>query len=98
MSNRKNKYKRNHNGISIRPDYGRINISKRVIELLEYPEFIHFEKYNDTYLALTVGSLNDENSYKVKMQNGWNYLKVISTTQSDAKDTSIWKYEYKIEL
>ena len=36
--------------------------------------------------------------YKVKMQNGWNYLKVISTTQSDAKDTSLWKYEYKIEL
>ena len=69
MSNRQSKYKRNHNGISIRPDYGKINISKRVIKLLEYPEFIHFEKYNDTYLALTVGSLSDENSYKVKVQN-----------------------------
>ena len=33
--------------------------------------------------------------YKVPMIPGWNYLKIISTTQSGAEDTSIWKYEYK---
>lgn len=33
--------------------------------------------------------------YKVPMVSGWNYLKVISTTQGDVKDTSLWKYEYK---
>lgn len=33
--------------------------------------------------------------YKVEMIEGMNYLKIISTTQSDAVDTSVWKYEYK---
>lgn len=33
--------------------------------------------------------------YKVKMVQGWNYLKIISTTDSDAVDTTVWKYEYK---
>ena len=33
--------------------------------------------------------------YKVQMVKGWNYLKVISTTESGAQDTSVWKYEYK---
>lgn len=33
--------------------------------------------------------------YKVKLVSGWNYLKIISTTQSDAVDTSLWKFEYK---
>lgn len=33
--------------------------------------------------------------YKMPMVSGWNYLKIISTTQSGAQDTSIWKYEYK---
>lgn len=32
--------------------------------------------------------------YKVKMVQGWNYLKVISTTDSGAVDTTVWKYEY----
>ena len=35
--------------------------------------------------------------YKVKMISGWNYLKIISTTESGAEDTSIWKYEYKAQ-
>lgn len=34
-------------------------------------------------------------NYKMKMVSGWNYLKVISTTQSGVQDTSVWKYEYK---
>lgn len=33
--------------------------------------------------------------YRVEMREGTNYLKVISTTQSDAVDTTVWKYEYK---
>lgn len=35
--------------------------------------------------------------YKVKMVQGWNYLKIISTTDSDAVDTTVWKYEYKTQ-
>lgn len=33
--------------------------------------------------------------YKVEMIQGMNYLKITSTTQSNAVDTSVWKYEYK---
>lgn len=33
--------------------------------------------------------------YKMQMISGWNYLKIISTTQNGAQDTSVWKYEYK---
>ena len=33
--------------------------------------------------------------YKIEMIQGMNYLKIISTTQSNAVDTSVWKYEYK---
>lgn len=33
--------------------------------------------------------------YKMPLVVGWNYLKVTSTTQNEAQDTSIWKYEYK---
>lgn len=33
--------------------------------------------------------------YKLKMINGWNYLKLIGTTENDAQNTTIWKYEYK---
>lgn len=36
-------------------------------------------------------------NYKVQMVSGWNYLKVISTTQSGAVDTTVWKYEYKTQ-
>jgi len=36
-------------------------------------------------------------NYKMKMISGWNYLKIISTTQSEAQDTSVWKYEYKVQ-
>lgn len=34
-------------------------------------------------------------NYKMKLVSGWNYLKIISTTDSDAVDTTLWKYEYK---
>ena len=33
--------------------------------------------------------------YMIEMIKGMNYLKIISTTQSDAVDTTVWKYEYK---
>lgn len=33
--------------------------------------------------------------YKLKMVEGWNYLKLIGTTENDAQNTTIWKYEYK---
>ena len=33
--------------------------------------------------------------YRKKLVNGWNYLKLIGTTVSDAQNTTIWKYEYK---
>lgn len=33
--------------------------------------------------------------YRVKMINGWNYLKLIGTTESGVKNETVWKYEYK---
>lgn len=33
--------------------------------------------------------------YRVKMINGWNYLKLIGTTENNAQNTTLWKYEYK---
>ena len=33
--------------------------------------------------------------YKLKVREGWNYLKLIGTTQVDAKNETIWKYEHK---
>ena len=33
--------------------------------------------------------------YRVKMVNGWNYLKLIGTTESGVKNETVWKYEYK---
>lgn len=33
--------------------------------------------------------------YKVKLIQGMNYLKIVSTTQSGAVDTTVWKYDYK---
>ena len=33
--------------------------------------------------------------YKMKMVEGWNYLKLIGTTEGGAQNTSVWKYEYK---
>lgn len=33
--------------------------------------------------------------FRLKVQEGWNYLKLIGTTQTDAKNESLWKYEYK---
>ena len=29
------------------------------------------------------------------MINGWNYLKLIGTTENNAQNTTLWKYEYK---
>jgi hypothetical protein len=33
--------------------------------------------------------------YRVKLENGWNYLKITSTTVNKAVDTTYWKCEYK---
>ena len=33
--------------------------------------------------------------YMVEMIKGMNYLKITSTTQNNAVDTTVWKYEYK---
>lgn len=35
--------------------------------------------------------------YKLKLVNGWNYLKLIGTTENDAQNTTIWKWEYKAQ-
>ena len=35
--------------------------------------------------------------YRKKLVNGWNYLKLIGTTVSDAKNTTVWKHEYKAQ-
>lgn len=57
---------------------------------------VEFEFNGKKYLMNTdtFGETNTVH-YKMPMVSGWNYLKVISTTQSGAQDTSIWKYEYK---
>lgn len=44
--------------------------------------------------AVTFGETKIVN-YRMKMMLGWNYLKIISTTQSGAEDTTYWKFEYK---
>ena len=36
-------------------------------------------------------------NYRKKMISGWNYLKVISTTQSGVEDITYWKFEYNPE-
>lgn len=57
---------------------------------------VEFEFNGKKYLMNTdtFGETNTVH-YKMPMVSGWNYLKIISTTQSGAQDTSIWKYEYK---
>ena len=51
-----------------------------------------------TYLMNTdtFGETREVN-YKVKMTEGWNYLKIISTTESGVQDTTLWKYEYNAQ-
>lgn len=44
----------------------------------------------------TFGQTNVVN-YKIKLIDGMNYLKIISTTENGAQDTSLWKYEYKTQ-
>lgn len=78
-------------------------------------EYIHFTVISETYDIKTVeyefngkkyimntdtfGKTKEVN-YKIKMVEGWNYLKITSTLQRegvDTSDTTIWKYEYKPE-
>ena len=76
-------------------------------------EYIHFSVVAETYDIKTVEfefngkryTMNTDTfgktkevTYKVKMVEGWNYLKIISTLQKegvDTTDTTIWKFEYK---
>ena len=76
-------------------------------------EYIHFSVVAETYDIKTVEyEINGERyimntdtfkqtkevKYKVKMVEGWNYLKITSTLQKegvDTTDTTIWKFEYK---
>ena len=78
-------------------------------------EYIHFSVMAETYNIKTIEfEFNGEKffmdvntfgqtkevTYKVKMREGWNYLKVISTLQKDSvdtTDTTIWKFENKPE-
>ena len=56
---------------------------------------VEFEFNGKRYIMTqeTFGQTNTVH-YKVKLANGMNYLKITSTTQSDAVDTTTWKYEY----
>lgn len=57
---------------------------------------IEFEFNGKKYImnSDTFGQTNTVH-YMVEMIQGMNYLKIISTTQSDAVDATVWKYEYK---
>lgn len=57
---------------------------------------VEFE-FNGKKYVMNTDTFGETNTvhYKMPMVSGWNYLKIISTTQSDAQDTSVWKYEYK---
>lgn len=59
---------------------------------------VEFE-FNGNKYVMDTSTFGETNTvhYKMKMIEGWNFLKVISTTKSDAVDTSIWKYEYKVQ-
>lgn len=76
-------------------------------------EYIHFSVKAETYNVKTVefefngkkyimntdtfGQTKEVN-YKLKLSEGWNYLKITSTLQKEGVDTSnttFWKYEYK---
>lgn len=59
-------------------------------------ETVEFELNGNKYTMNTdtFGQTNVVH-YKVKMDNGWNYLAITSTTVNKATDTTYWKYEYK---
>lgn len=59
-------------------------------------KMVEFE-FNGKKYKMNTDTFGETNTvhYKVPMVFGWNYLKIISTTQSGAQDTSVWKYEYK---
>lgn len=53
--------------------------------------------FNGKTYVMNTDTFGETNTvhYKVQMVEGMNYLKIVSTTQSDAVDTTTWKYEYK---
>lgn len=55
--------------------------------------------FNGKTYVMNTDTFGETNTvhYKVKMVEGMNYLKIVSTTQSDAVDTTTWKYEYKTQ-
>ena len=55
--------------------------------------------FNGKTYVMNTDTFGETNTvhYKVQMVEGMNYLKIVSTTQSDAVDTTTWKYEYKAQ-
>ncbi len=60
------KYPPIKSGISMSEGNGRINISIKIIEYLEYSKLLKFRKWNDEYLAIEIGEYTDEDIYEVK--------------------------------
>ena len=48
------KYKKNYTGLSISEGYGRINISRKVMNHLDYPKFIAFNQVDEDILRISV--------------------------------------------
>ena len=74
-------------------------------------EYIHFNVIGEENIKTVEFEFNGEKflmntetfgetkevKYKMKMVSGWNYLKIVSTTDSGAVDTTFWKYENKAQ-
>ena len=70
-------------------------VNSQLIQSLKRQKEIEFEINGKKYImnANTFGETK-EVTYNIKMQSGWNYLKITATTVRNAVDTSYWKYEF----
>lgn len=61
-------------------------------------EKVEFE-WNGKLYSMDKNTFGETNHvyYRIKMVEGWNYLKITSTTINGVQDTSFWKYEYKAQ-
>lgn len=59
-------------------------------------QMVEFE-FNGKKSIMNTDTFGETNKvyYRVKIVDGWNYLKITSTTVNNAKDTTVWKYEQK---
>ena len=83
------------------PDYYREYREPEIsgIETLEERKYTEFNGEKYTMNTDTFGQTKEVN-YKVKMIEGWNYLKITSSLQKegvDTTDTTIWKVENKLQ-